>query len=123
MAEIPSDVVELIIAVDLNPSDPEEPINVNSVDVRDKDEVPGGSRQPDEDWKKLTMQLLEAADIKVSGYEQAAQAVAEILADDDEEESPFDRATKRPSPEKAPALPHLMGSGGPEMDEDDRVRQ
>jgi hypothetical protein len=36
MPEVPSDIVELIIAVDLNPSSPEEPINVNDVQVRDK---------------------------------------------------------------------------------------
>ena len=119
---IPSDIVELIIAVDLNPSDPEEPINVNDVKVNPKDGE-GGGGEPGEDWKKLTMQLLEAADIRVSSYDEAAEAVAEILQDDVEDESPFDKANKRPAPDKAPALPHLMGNDEPDMDEDEEEKE
>lgn len=39
MDKVPSDIVELIIAVDLDPTDPDQPINVNNVDVRDKGEA------------------------------------------------------------------------------------
>lgn len=112
MAEVPNDVVELIIAVDLNPSDPEEPINVNDVKVNPKGE------DGEEDWKKLTMQLLEAADIKVSSYDEAAEAVSEILQDDVEGESPFDKAAKKPESDSL-KLPHLMGGAMMGEDEDD----
>jgi hypothetical protein len=116
--ETPSDVVELIIAVDLNPSDPEEPINVNDVKVNPKGE---GGEDGGEDWKKLTMQLLEAADIRCTSYEDCAEAVAEILQDDVEGESPFDQATKAPDKPKSSSLklPHLMGGPSMEMDEDE----
>ncbi len=99
MDGMPSDIVELIIAVDLNPSDPEEPLNVSSVDVRDKGE--GGEEGGD--WQKLAMQLLmgdPASGVTSDSisYDEAVEAVARVLGKDEEpeEEDPFSKATRRP---------------------------
>jgi hypothetical protein len=94
-----SDIVELIIAVDLNPSDPEEPLNVSSVDVRDKGEGGDGGG----DWQKLAMQLLmgdPASGVTSDSisYDEAVDAVARVLGKEEEPEAedPFSRATRRP---------------------------
>ena len=129
MSDVPSDIVELIIAVDLNPTDPEEPINVSSVDVRDK----GGSSAGDEDWKGLTVQLLmgdPASGITSDqvSYEQAVEAVAKVLGDEEEEQDAFSMHSKKPQP-PAPSgrrpeggmkktLSHILGSGEIEDEED-----
>lgn len=102
--DVPSDVVELIIAVDLNPKDPQEPINVNDVSVKPK----GEASQDGEDWKKLTMQVL-MGDPKSGvqsdniSYDEAVEAVARVLGDSEPEEKddPFTKASSRRSePEK-----------------------
>ena len=113
MAEgkVPSDVVELIIAVDLNPSNPEEPINVKSAEVAPK----GGDDASD---TKLVEQLLAAVskmdpDIamaigKAGDNPRAAVREIEKLSKNapehaQDEAEPFDRAMeqkpKRPAPE------------------------
>lgn len=110
MAEdkVPSDVVELIIAVDLNPSDPEEPLNVNDVKVAPK----GGDDSTD---SKLVDQLL-AAIAKIDpdlaylvkdneGNPRAAVRAIEKHAekapeDAQDEVAPFDKAQERKPQEK-----------------------
>lgn len=105
--EVPSDIVELVIAVDLNPKDPEEPINVNDVKVKNKGE---GGEDDGEDWKDLTMKLLKAdpaaeVDSDDLSYEEAKEAVDRVTGDQrepEEEEDPFDKAMKpkdKPKPE------------------------
>lgn len=99
-----SDIVELIIAVDLNPSDPEEPLNVSSVDVRDKGEGGDGGG----DWQKLAMQLLmgdPASGVTSDSisYDEAVDAVARVLGEDTEPaEDPFSKATRRSGPQDKP---------------------
>lgn len=100
MDNTPSDIVELIIAVDLNPSDPEEPLNVSSVDVRDKGE---GGAEGSDDWRGLVMQLLmgdPASGVTSDSisYDEAVEAVARVLGKDEEPEAedPFSKATRRP---------------------------
>lgn len=103
-------IVELIIAVDLDPSDPEEPLNVSSVDVRDKGEGGAG----DEDWRGLTMQLLmgdPASGVTSDGigYDEAVEAVSRALGGMSEPEDPFTKAGK---PKDKPKPPHRGGGGG-----------
>lgn len=59
MKEVPNDVVEIIFAVDLNPSNPEQPLNVGDISVKPKGE--DGKGGPD--WKALAKQLCEAEGI------------------------------------------------------------
>lgn len=116
MEGVPSDIVELIIAVDLNPSDPEEPINVKGVDVRGEGEVPGGFRQPDEDWRKLTMQLL-MGDPKAGvtsdsiSYDEAVSAVARALGDEEEASDPFSKAKGLGGDQEKPGMLFRKGNG------------
>lgn len=115
MKEVPSDVVELIIAVDLNPTDPSEPLNVSSVDVRDKGE--GGGSKGGEDWKKLAMQLL-MGDPKAGvtsdsiSYDEAVEATARCLGDSEESETekdPWGRSKPRREPQDEPDMPFHKG--------------
>ena len=114
--EVPSDVVELIIAVDLNPSDPEEPINVNDVKVSPKGE--GG--EDGEDWKGLATQLLmgdPASGVtsdKIS-FEEATEAVSRVLEGDDggEGADPFSKASRsEPRAPERPSKPKKKSGGG-----------
>ncbi len=91
MKDMDSDIVELIIAVDLNPSDPEELINVNNVDVRSKGE---GADETEEDWKGLVMKLLADAGEDTEGmdYYEAAEAVSRVTDGAKKESDPFSKA-------------------------------
>ena len=105
--EVPSDVVELIIAVDLNPSDPEEPINVNSVDVRGKGEDGEGG----DDWRGLVVQLLmgdpeSGVQSDSISYDEAVQAVSRVLEGPEATEDPFSKFSSRgdaPAPSGTPS--------------------
>ena len=95
MDKTPSDVVELIIAVDLNPSNPEEPINVSNVDVRGKGE--GGDNGGD--WKSLCMKLLGTSDIS---FEEASKMAGD-KGEPAEEKDPFSmHRSSKPMMEKDP---------------------
>lgn len=93
--QTPSGVVELIIAVDLDPSDPEEPINVSDVDVRSKGGAEGGAFP---DYRDLLVRVLEANDIlagKMSDDELKEAAEQFITGDkmaDKIEDDPFAKA-------------------------------
>jgi hypothetical protein len=112
--EVPSDIVELIIAVDLNPTDPEEPINVSSVDVRGKGE---GAPDGGEDWRGLCIQLLmgdPASGVTSDGisFSEATDAAARVLG---EEEGPMDPFSMHKSRQEAPDAPKVAsrpGGGG-----------
>lgn len=114
--EVPSDVVELIIAVDLNPSDPEEPINVNDVKVSPKGE---GGEDGGDDWKGLVTQLLmgdPASGITSDdiSFEMAKDAVSRVLeGDSGEDMDPFSKASmSEPRKPEAPSKPKKKGGGG-----------
>ena len=98
-----SDVVELIIAVDLDPSDPSEPINVGDVKVNPKGE--GGS-EGGEDWQGLLMDLMEAEGISDGpvSYQEAMDLVKN-REPRKVEDDPFAKAQMKeevagPSPDK-----------------------
>ena len=130
--EGPNDIVELIIAVDLNPTNPEEPINVSSVDVRDKGEGGEGG----EDWRRLVMQLLmgdPASGVQSDSisYDEAVDAVSRVLGGtgEVEEDDAFSKAGKRSQEAEAPsrkgggikaALKNALGGvSGEDEDEDE----
>jgi len=109
MKDMDSDIVELIIAVDLNPSDPEEPINVNNVDVRSKGEGESG-----EACHKCTriLDAISRIDPKMAdavdglGVDEAISAL-ERMADEapedaQEEADMFDKAMSMPMTEEKP---------------------
>lgn len=128
--DTPNDVVELIIAVDLDPSDPEEPINVNDVKVRDK----GESDQTDgEDWKGLAIQLLmgdPASGVTSDsiGFDEAKAAAARVLEDDEPKQKPdpFEKANLMQKGSRGPkhgggmraALERTMGRKKDDEDEE-----
>lgn len=108
MKEVPSGVVELIIAVDLDPSSPEEPINVNDVKVSPKGE--GGEEGSCPMCKRLIAAFAKIdPDVEALMDDKLSEAemvkAIEKLADDapedaQEEADPFDRATKPKKPER-----------------------
>lgn len=113
--EVPSDVVELIIAVDLNPKDPQEPINVNDVSVKPK----GEASQDGEDWKKLTMQVLmgdprSGVQSDSVSYDEAVEAVSRVLGDPmpEEKEDPFSKLTSSTGESEKPGDMPKRKSGG-----------
>lgn len=120
MSEVPNDIVELIIAVDLNPNDPSEPINVKDVNVRDQGEEGDGEG----DWRKLCMQVLmgdprSGVTSDSIDYDEAVEAVARLLGDDKPEEDiekkpdPFSRANSGGRMrEDKPERPTHGGGGG-----------
>lgn len=92
---VPSDVVELIIAVDLDPSDPAEPINVNDVQVRGKGGAEGGAFP---DYRGLLVRVLEAIGVPAQGMSdnELAKAAEQTISGGEEaadiEEDMFSRA-------------------------------
>jgi hypothetical protein len=104
MDKVPSDVVEVILAVDLNPSNPEEPINVNQVKVSPK----GGDNEGE---TKLIDELLEvvakldpsyAMAIGAAGQDNPRAAVRALQklaegekGEDQDEADAFDKARDR----------------------------
>ncbi|WP_299314382.1 hypothetical protein [uncultured Halomonas sp.] len=116
MATTPEDmsnIVELIIAVDLDPTDPMEPLNVKDVKVGE----PGEEGTGGEDWKDLTMQLLmgtPAAGVTSDdiSYEEAVEAVSRALEGKEMDEAPdfFSKAGK--AGEDAPVAPFGPKGGG-----------
>jgi len=112
-----SDIVELILAVDLNPSNPEEPININSVDVRDKGD---GGDEGGEDWKKLAMQLLmgdpaSGVTSDAISYDEAVEATARALGGEESTEEPDAFSKARSGAQGEPEGPMPGGQGGMKM--------
>jgi hypothetical protein len=103
MAEKPaSDIVELIIAVDLDPTNPEEPLNVTSVDKSEgmgKDQSPLCARlfkilaKMDPEMEAVTKSDLKD-DEKIGALEKLAHAQPEEAQD---EADAFDKARDRKS--------------------------
>jgi hypothetical protein len=100
MDKVPSDIVELIIAVDLDPTNPEEPINVTSVDKSEgmgKDQSPLCARlfkilaKMDPEMEAVTKSDLKD-DEKISALEKLAHAAPEEAQD---EADAFDKARDR----------------------------
>jgi hypothetical protein len=100
--KVPSDIVELIIAVDLDPTNPEEPINVTSVDKSEgmgKDQSPLCARlfkilaKMDPEMEAVTKSDLKD-DEKISALEKLAHAQPEEVQD---EADAFDKARDRKS--------------------------
>ena len=90
MEGVPNDVVELIIAVDLNPSDPEEPINVNDVKVRDKGE--GGEEGGCDCCARFRKAIAKldpemAAAVEGDKSDEEAVSALEAMADEEPEEA------------------------------------
>jgi hypothetical protein len=106
MDKVPSDIVELIIAVDLDPTNPEEPINVTSVDKSEgmgKDQSPLCARlfkilaKMDPEMEAVTKSDLKDEE-KIGALEKLAHAQPEEVQD---EADAFDKARDR-KPERSP---------------------
>lgn len=103
MADTPdSGVVELIIAVDLDPKNPEEPLALKSLDA-----APGGDGG--EDWRKLTLELLGKSGLS---YDEACEMVSKHLAGEvepDEEEPDAFSMHREKRPDHEPPMHKAFG--------------
>jgi hypothetical protein len=123
MKEVPSDVVELIIAVDLDPKNPSEPINVTSVDANEG-KGKGQCSMCAKLFKAIAKMDPEMAAVAESDLEDEEKikaieklAAAEPSEAQDEADS-FDKATSRPKPSKSPEERY----GKPEVDKEWKPR-
>lgn len=112
MKEVPSDVIELIIGIDMNPKDP-HPINVDMVD-----KGKGGDMDPGE-WKSMCKQLLQVLQgpDSVIDDDNLADLVREAIGGGGMEkpepkEDPFSRAAKKPAFEKNEEKGFTLKFGG-----------
>ena len=101
----PSDIIELIIGIDLNPDDP-KPINV---DLVGEDEGSDCVDMDDADWKSLCMELLSVCGL--SDGPKSKEEVLDIIRDLDKGEDPFGKHLEGRAGESVEAGPEHKSDG------------